>query len=156
MKMISNDPALTYTFDDFIALKDQDEMTYENFGIIRYKMQCTFVEQNILDYYLDELKKCSLKVTEFTQEEIVKYKYQPDLLAYDVYGSTQLDFVILLVNGIIDPKEFDFKRKYVLLPRKSILAEFLSRVYNSESDWIKLNRHEFELTRKEVINATGA
>ena len=35
-----------------------------------------------------------------SNEEYRRYKYRPDLFAYDVYGKTDYDFVILLVNGI--------------------------------------------------------
>ena len=139
-----NNPALTYTLAEFIDMKMQDELTYENFSIIRYEMQTKFAEQNIIDYYFRELKNICMKITSFTEEEIVKYRYAPDMLSYDVYGSTQLDFIVLLCNGIIDPKEFDFKRKYLLLPKASHLKEFLSKVYNSESEWLELNRAELK------------
>src|SRR5574344_729590 len=129
-----NDPALTYTLSDFVEVGQQDEMTYSNFSIIQYRMSTEFAEQNIIDYYLSELKSICLNITNLSEEEINKYKYAPDLLAYDVYGTTQLDFIVMLCNGIIDPKEFDFKRKYLLLPRANVLQEFLSQVYNSESD----------------------
>ena len=139
-----NNPALTYTLSEFMDMKSQDELTYENFSIIRYEMQTKFAEQNIIDYYFRELKNICMKITSFTKEEIVKYRYAPDILAYDVYGSTQLDFIVLLCNGIIDPKEFDFKRKYLLLPKAAHLKEFLSKVYNSESGWLELNRAELK------------
>ena len=141
----TNNPALTYTLSEFISLGMQDEMTYRNFSIISYRMNTEFVDQNILDYYIKELKSVCMKITEFTNEEIKRYMYSPDLLAYDVYGSTQLDFIILLCNGMIDPKEFDIThRKYLLLPKATILKEFLSKVYNSETDWMNLNRSELD------------
>ena len=61
-----------------------------------------------------------------------------DLLAYEVYGSTQLDFVILAVNNMIDPREFTHKR--ILLPMSSILSLFLSDVKNSNTGYIAQNR----------------
>ena len=131
-----NNPALTYTLSDFIAMKDQDELTYANFSIMNRSLSTEFVEQNILDYYLKELKSLCVKVNSITPEEKIKYIYAPDLLAYDIYGSVQLDFIVLLCNGMIDPKEFDFKRSYLSLPRPSELKEFLSMVYNAESTWL--------------------
>lgn len=138
----SNSPALTYTLSDFIKMKSQDELTYANFAIVDYKMGETFVEQTIIDYYLKELKSTCIKITTFTAEEISKYKYAPELLSYDIYGSTSLDFIIMLCNGIIDPKEFDFKRGYLLLPKGKALSEFLSKVYNSEFKWLTTNRKD--------------
>lgn len=140
--LYKSNPALTYTLTDFIEVGKQDELTYTNFSILRYRMNTTFIEQNILDYYLAELKKLCKKITTFSEEEINKYKYAPDILAYDIYGTTQLDFIVLLCNGIIDPKEFDFKKGYILLPKANILSEFLSMVYNSEYEWLSTNRVE--------------
>jgi hypothetical protein len=135
-----NDPALTYNLTDFIDMGSQDEQTYENFSILTYMDGVEFSEKCIIDYYIDELKAISLKITTFTEEEINKYRYSPDLLAYDVYGSTQLDFIVMLCNGIIDPKEFDFKRNYLLLPRADVLKAFLSSVYNANGEWHDINR----------------
>lgn len=137
-----NNPAKTYTLSDFIAMKTQDELTYINFGITDYKLGETFVEQSILDYYITELKSLCIKINSFTVEEIAKYKYAPELLSYDIYGTTSLDFIILLCNGIIDPKEFDFKRGFILLPKGPVLSEFLSKVYNSESEWLSISRQK--------------
>ena len=131
-------PATTYTITDFINQGKSDDMTYTNFAILQKSMLGQYAEINVLDFYLDELKKLCLKVETFTEEEINKYKYQPDLLAYDIYGSTQLDFVILLVNGIIDPKEFDFSRGYILIPTKSNLFTILDEIKNSENAWLNL------------------
>lgn len=135
-----SDPALTYTLSDFIEYGKQDEMTYENYCILRVQNNIRFAEESVLDYYLEELIKICEKITEFTPDEKIRYKYSPDILAYDIYGSTQLDFIILLANNMLDYKDFDFKRKHLLLPRKSVLKQFLSSVYNSEREWIETNR----------------
>lgn len=155
-----SDAALTYNYPDFIEAGNSDDMTYDHFNIIQhstvdYTQDDTgindqnvikFCTTNILDFYMDLLKTCDdkdeaivgncIKVTEFSEEEKARFKYHPDLLSYYLYGTTQLDFLILLLNGIIDPKEFDFKRGYLILPKKSILKNFLSDVKNSEKAWI--------------------
>ena len=138
----NSNPAKTYTIEDFIDMKSQDEITYINYSILANNNNITYTDQCILDFYLKELKKMCLEVTEFTQEEINKYRYAPDLLAYDIYGSTQLDFIVLLCNGIIDPKEFDLSRGKIYLPTLIDLTNFLSETFESESDWIALNRQE--------------
>lgn len=130
------DPSTTYTIDDFIEEGKSDDMTYCNYSILRNSELGVFCDTNILDFYLDEIKQISLRVETFSEEEIARYKYHPDLLAYDIYRSTQLDFVILLVNGIIDPKEFDFKRGYLLIPRKTDLFNLLEEINNAEHQWI--------------------
>lgn len=140
----NHNPALTYTLERFVELGTQDDLTYYNFSILRSTNNITYTDQCILDYYINDMKSSCKKVTEISNEEINKYKYRPDLLAYDVYGSTQLDFIILICNGIIDPKEFDFKKKYLMLPTKEYLNWLMSEIYSSESDWIDINRKELK------------
>ena len=104
-----NNPALTYTLDQFIGMKYSDDITYHNFSIIeKIDDNIELVDHNIIEDYLDELESICVKC-ELTLEQYRKYKYKPDLLAFDVYGSVQLDFIIMLVNDMIDPKEFDLK-----------------------------------------------
>lgn len=133
-----SDPAKTYTLEDFILEGKTDQLTYTNFAITKKMSYGSFVETGLLDYYLKELKAVSIEIPieNITHDQIIRYKYQPDLLAYDIYGSVQLDFVVMLCNGIIDPKDFDFKITTLLLPKASTLIEFLSQVYRSEQSWI--------------------
>lgn len=140
MGMLNIDtPALTYTLSDFIKLKSTDESTYRNFAIIEKIKGIEFIDHNLVSDYFDEMNQLAVNVT-LSDEEYKKYRYNPDLLAYDVYGSTQLDFMILYLNGVIDPKEFDFKT--IKLLYNSQLTEFLSEIKQSESGYIAQNRAE--------------
>ena len=72
--MANNNPAKTYTLNDFVAMKSSDELTYHNFSIIKkifYKAtdksgntvdDCSaeFVEQNVIDFYLSLILKIVL------------------------------------------------------------------------------------------------
>jgi hypothetical protein len=136
-----HDPSKTYTLTDYIKNGKQDELTYNTFSILRSVNSITFSEQCITDYYMEDLKKQCDTIKEITEEEKARYKYRPDLLSYDLYGSVQLDFIILLCNGIIDPKEFDFKRGYLRLISRLKLKRIMNEIYNSEYDWIKINRN---------------
>lgn len=137
MSINISDPALTYTLDQFISMKASDELTYRNFSILEVVDGLELLDHNLIEDYLTELQSLCIEV-ELTHEQYIKYKYAPDLLAYDIYGSTQLDFIILFANEIIDPKEFNLKK--LKLPYASQLKTFLSAVYNSESDYINFNR----------------
>ena len=137
MSTYSSDPALTYTLDQFINMKYSDEITYYNFSIIEVVDGIQLLDHNLIEDYIDELKSLCQNC-ELDSNQYKKYKYSPDLLAYDVYGSTQLDFVILMLNDMIDPKEFNLKT--VKLPYASKLKAFLSAVYNAELNYISQNR----------------
>lgn len=137
MANYSSNPALTYTLDQFISMKFTDELTYYNFSIIEMVNGSKLLDHNLIEDYLPELEALCVNC-ELDQEQYKKYKYSPDLLAFDVYGSTQLDFVILMINDMIDPKEFDLKT--IKLPYASHLKTFLSSVYNAESSYLTHNR----------------
>lgn len=133
---ISN-PALTYTLDQFISMQYSDELTFRNFSILEVINGIEFVDHNLIEDYLPELESLC-KNCQLDDEQYKKYRYSPDLLAFDVYGSVQLDFVILLANGMVDPKEFDLK--VIKLPYASKMRTFLNSVYNAEVNYIAQNR----------------
>lgn len=139
-----NDPSLTYTLDDFISMKMSDDMTYYNFSILEVVNNVEHLDINLVEEYADELKSQSVYVS-LSDEEYKRYKYKPDLLAYDVYGSVQLDFVILILNDVYDPKEFT--NKTIRMVQASLLNVFLSSVYGKEYGWVQQNRSDYNLIR---------
>ena len=128
-------PATTYNIDDFIAMRNTDKLTYYNFSVLEKLKNIEFLNFNVIEEYLDILpvEKITLE-----PEQMARYRYKPDLLSYDLYGSTQLDIVILLINDMIDPKDFDRTRIY--LPYASALSEFLDRVYTANYSLLQQNR----------------
>ena len=138
--MAISNPALTYTLDDFISMQIYDDMTYYNFSILEVINGVEHLDSNLVEIYLEELKSQCISV-QFSEEELKKYKYNADLLAYDLYGSVQLDFVILLLNDMYDPKEFT--KKNVILPHSSTLSKFLNDVYSKEEGYIQQNRADY-------------
>ena len=137
------DIAKTHTLEEFISMKYQDDITYKNFSILEFMDGIELIDKCLVDDYLGELELSCITV-DLTNEQYIKYKYAPDLLAYDVYGSTQLDFVILFMNDMIDPKEFDLKK--IKLPYASILKSILSSIYNANSGYIAQNRYDNGIT----------
>ena len=138
--MAISNPALTYTLDDFISMQISDDMTYYNFSILEVIDGVEHLDSNLVEIYLEELKSKCIPV-QFSEEQLKKYKYNADLLAYDLYGSVQLDFVILLLNDMYDPKEFT--KKNVILPHSSTLSKFLNDVYSKEEGYIQQNRADY-------------
>ena len=138
--MAISNPALTYTLDDFISMQISDDMTYYNFSILEVIDGVEHLDSNLVEIYLEELKSQCISV-QFSEEELKKYKYNADLLAYNLYGSVQLDFVILLLNDMYDPKEFT--KKNVILPHSSTLSKFLNDVYSKEAGYIQQNRADY-------------
>lgn len=135
--MAQHNPATTYTLQDFINMRNIDDMTYYNFSILEVINGVQHLNHNLVEDYLSHLLS-TCETVPLSDTEYKRYKYRPDLLAYDLYGSVQLDFVLLLLNDMIDPKEFDVKT--VKLPYASILNTFLNDIYSKESSYINQNR----------------
>lgn len=133
----------TYTIEDFIELgKDIDDIQYYKFTILSKAASTAvnpilYAEHNVIFDYEEEFKKLS-ETIEMTDEEYNKYRFKPKLLAYDLYGSTELFFAILFVNGMYNIKDFD--RRTIKLIRKSTMTELLEAIYNSEKNYIASNR----------------
>ena len=82
-----------------------------------------FIIRNIINDYVYELKELSIEV-KLTTDEIYKYKYNPKRLAYDVYGSTKLFFIISHIYYYVNyllllPFTISSSLKYILLSSNS-------------------------------------
>ena len=129
---------LTISVQDFIALRSSDEITYYNYSILEYlDSGFDMFITNLLYDYQDELDDIAVTVT-LTPIERAKYKYKPYLFAYDLYGSTETKFIIMMMNNIIDPKEFDFEKVRVIRP--SDLMTLLNRMQAVNEDYMNLNK----------------
>ena len=95
-------PSETHTTLAFIKSgnKSESNNAYPDFSYIETRDRSfEFIIRNIINDYVYELKELSIEV-KLTTDEIYKYKYNPKRLSYDVYGSTKLFFIILLLNGL--------------------------------------------------------
>ena len=131
-----------HTVEEFIESNTGSKsINYHNFSILQQEEvsgeTLQLLDMNIVDDYIDELQSVCVNV-QLSDKELMKYSYNPGLLAYDVYGSTELEFVILKLNGVIDPKDFNFPT--IKLVEVSVLEDILSTIYSAENKFIKYNR----------------
>ena len=135
----------TYTLSDFIKQKTSDELTYRNLSILVKSHGLEVLDHNLLSDYLNDIEPYVVNMEFEDPVQQNKYKYAPDLLAYDVYGSVQLDFVILLLNDMIDYKEFDLS--VVRMLRSTDLFNIFNIIYNKNADYIDITRKENNLSQ---------
>ena len=77
----------------------------------------------LLNKYFNKIKNSCTKYL-LTKEENIIYRFRPEALSKDKYGTPNLWYVILKVNGCEDFSEFnDFD--YVLLPDIGVINECL-------------------------------
>ena len=133
-----------YTLQGFIGHKTTQEFSYMNFSIIEpcESGEILFTIKNLVDDYLDELLDICETVT-ITNEERMYYSYRPWLLAYNIYGNSELYWLVMLLNDIPTPNEFENFTK-LKLPKAEYLDDILSEIYESESEYISKNRKDVE------------
>lgn len=134
------------TVGDFIESGTTELLTYYNLSTVQQIGDIIYSVDNVIYDYLDELKHLSLTV-EMTDLEYIKYKFRPELLSYDLYGTTELYFVILAINGLYTPKEFTIKT-LKLLP-KDLAIEVVNTIYNTEESYLKFTKNKLNETKEE-------
>ena len=103
---------------------------YQNFSHLEQASNGTIVAiKNVIWDYIDELKNASVMVR-LSDSEFYKYKYRPKLLCFDVYGNTELDFVIMALNNIADVTEFNSQSFRML--KVQDMNELMTLIYNAE------------------------
>ena len=132
---------LAISVQDFIALRSSDEITYYNYSILEYLNGFDMFLTNLLYDYQDELDESAVTVS-LTPIEKAKYRYKPYLFAYDIYGSTEAKFIIMMLNNIIDHKEFDFDKVKVI--RYGDLITVLNRMQAVNEDYLNTNRSKLK------------
>ena len=127
----------TITVQDFIAMRSSDEITYYNFSIVEYLNGYDMFITSLLYDYDEEFQDLVVYI-KLTDVEKLKYRYKPYLFAYDLYGAREMSFIIMMLNGIIDPKEFDFDKVKVI--RYEDLSTVLNRIAAVNELFINKNK----------------
>ena len=109
-------PELTYTLEQFISCQSDDNFCYNNLSFIDQIDNIKYNIYNVASDYIDEIINNYCKTVVLTDDQLYKYKYKPKLLCYDVYGTQELYYIILLINDICSIK--DFTKNKLILPTK--------------------------------------
>ena len=81
--------------------------------------------------------------SDLSDKEYEKYKYKPKILSYDLYGTTELWFLLLHANELYSESEFNTKRCFVY--NVQVLSK-LTEILNVEAENIKKNRADVAYT----------
>lgn len=142
--MANSDSAKTYKVEDFIDMQENDSFTYATMALYMQSIvdkTIVYSSDNVLYDYLEEIKSKAVDYT-FSDSEYMKYKYRPKLLAYDIYGSTELYFVILAMNNTCNIK--DFNKRTIKMLYKSDMSDLLNAIVSAEKNRISLNRESIK------------
>lgn len=134
--MAISTPKQTTTVEEFIDLADSVSISYNRLSLqnLLKDSEVSIVIYNVLDDYIDEIMEETVYY-EFTSEEYIKYYQSPKLLSDRLYNTTELDFIIMRINGIYDPKDFIMRK--VRLIKKTTMNTLLSQIYNANKKFIE-------------------
>lgn len=129
----------TATLEDFVLSETSSNNSYASFSLVDLiktdgNVTIGFPVFNVINDYFDEIREKRVTV-ELSDEEYTKYRYRPKLLAFDLYGNTELAFLILELNDIFNVNDFDLRS--IKLLRKSDLSEMLTNIKSSEKKFIE-------------------
>lgn len=131
-------PDTTYTLSQYIACQSDETFCYNNLSFIDQIDNIKYNTYNVASDYIDELISEYCVTVQLSDDEFTRYKYRPKLLAYDIYGSQELYYLILIVNDMCSVK--DFVKKKIHLPTKNNMSAITSAIMNSnKSDIDKYN-----------------
>lgn len=135
-------PSTTSSLEEFINAKPNDELNHYNLSIIEYFNGIEFPISELIDDYWDEIMD-SAELFKLNVDQYYLYRFNPQKLSYDIYGSTCFDYIILKLNDVI--QEYDFDKKILVLISKNKLLNILSRIYTAETDYLTINRKNVKL-----------
>ena len=136
---MGNEPTLV----QFIAQYNSEEVVSSAFFLKQVfensdnrKMLVNF--NNLVIKYMPELNAIKTKVL-LSTSEYAKYKYNPKLLSFDIYGTTELWFLILEANELHSATQFNNQVIYLF---RTDIVEKMTRILNLETDTKSYNEEE--------------
>lgn len=142
----NTDPSTTHTLEEFVSTgKTSSTITYYTTSILDGSNGIHFSIDNVVFDYMEELKQLREPVRLTTLQHNY-YKYDGVyLLSYDLYGTRDLAYLIMALNGIYAPKDFNMNPLYLIGPSK--LSSMLNAIYNAEKEYLNINRSKVGLNR---------
>ena len=142
--MISGNSENIYTLSNFIREYGVEDLRVDAFHLKEVFFQDGMNHKivvngdNIADKYAIELEE-NKKTVEFTTKEYYKYRFNPKVLSYDLYGTTELWFFILMANELYSISEFNLKK--LVLYDASIISKF-NKMLELDQEFLEINSME--------------
>lgn len=129
-------PQNTFTIEQFINCQSDTNVCYNNLSFIDQYDNIKYNTYNVLSDYIDEIREDYCVKIKLDDTQMLRYKYRPKLLCYDIYGSAELAFIIMIINDICDVKQFT--KNGLLMPSKDNMNLITKYIYNSNKNSIAI------------------
>jgi len=130
-QLITAGKHLQYTSDK-LSLKET--IKHEDGTIVIFNLY------SILDRYMDDLEQFIMTI-ELSDDEYLKYRFQPKRLCMDVYNCPDLAPLILKINNMVSLLEFD---KHSIRMFKTSITKILNEIKMLEKEQFNLNESEVD------------
>lgn len=128
-----SDPRLAPTVVDFIlAGKETNVIRYPHLMFQESKDGINYVVHSVLDDYLQDMQEKAIECT-LSKTERDRYFLKPRILSSDIYGTTELYYIILRINNMWSPKQFTLDNNKIKMLTKDHMNDFLSAIMRVES-----------------------
>ena len=129
----TSDPRLAPTVVDFIlAGKETNVIRYPHLMFQESKDGINYVVHSVLDDYLQDMQEKAIECT-LSKDERDRYYLKPRILSSDIYGTTELYYIILRINNMWSPKQFTLDNNKIKMLTKDHMNDFLSAIMRVES-----------------------
>ena len=95
-------------------------------------------ESALIDKYLEEIEQHKTAIT-LSTTEYYKYRCNPKLMAYDVYGTTELWFLLMAANELYSVMDFDLR---VVKAYRTDILQKIDRMLSLEHEFKTINDDE--------------
>lgn len=142
--MISGNNANIYTLGNFIQEYGSEDLRVDAFHLKEVFFDAGMDHKIIVngdiisDKYAVELEE-NKRIVTLNTKEYYKYRYNPKLLSYDIYGTTELWFFILMANELYSMTEFDLKK--LVLYDAAVIAKF-NKMLELDQEFLEINNME--------------
>lgn len=129
-----------YTIEEFVREYNDEPITFKTLYFKEVnKMdsgnKLVFLSDSVLLKYNNDLRNYLVKLT-MTDKECNKYFYNPKLLSYVLYGTTELWFLLLHANEIYSTSQFSINPLWVY---NTSIMNAINTILNLEKTYIDEN-----------------
>jgi len=143
----------THTINEFInmGLNSSDNNTYRDLSYFETRNGMEFIVKTILDDHIDTLLENTVTVL-LEDKDVRRYKFNPKMLSYDLYGTTKLFYIIMRLNGICNVHEFNLHNREIKLIPSTAMSKAISSIFKEEKFSLQTynNKHKNDIIVEEI------
>lgn len=132
------DNSKVQTLSDLIRYGYTSAYSIQSLSLFYKDNDIIYLDKLVYQKY-DKLIMNMAQNIELTDEEINKYKYSPELLSSDLYGTPNLSHLILYINRC---PAYSFKRKNIKLIQPSYIEKIFQKIIEHEQNNLNKNYRE--------------